>query len=96
MVLNTVFVTMAFCSGMPLLLPFAFFSVFVTYWVDKVAMLRFYAKPPTMGDDLHKVLLLVVVISSLKTLPHSPRLLVLVSAVMCCVYLVHCHATSLR
>ncbi len=56
-ILNTVFVTLAFSSGMPLLLPFAFFALALSYWIDKYALLRVYAKPPSMGDDLHQVAL---------------------------------------
>jgi hypothetical protein len=54
-VLNTLFITLTFCSGMPLLLPIAFVSLCVTYWMDKVAVTRFYSKPPNMGDDLARV-----------------------------------------
>ncbi len=54
-VMNTVFITLMFCSGMPLLLPIAFCALFVTYWVDKYSLVRFYGKPPNMGDDLAKV-----------------------------------------
>jgi hypothetical protein len=57
-VLNTVFVTMAYCSGLPLLLPFAFIAIVVMYWIEKYAILRFYAKPPSMGASLALVHLL--------------------------------------
>ena len=54
-VLNSVFITLMFCSGMPLLLPIACVTMALTYWVDKYAILRVYAKPPTMGSDLANV-----------------------------------------
>ena len=59
-ILNTVFVTLMFCGGVPVLLPFAFFAIFLTLQVDKLAMLKFYALPPSMDEALakHAVLLL--------------------------------------
>lgn len=55
MVLNTVFVTMMYCSGQPLLLPFAAFSLTLFYWFEKYSVLRHFSKPPNMGEDLGKV-----------------------------------------
>jgi hypothetical protein len=49
-VLNTVFITLAYCSSLPLLLPFAFCAMLVMYWVEKITLLRFYARPPNMGQ----------------------------------------------
>jgi hypothetical protein len=43
---NTVFVTLMYSSGMPILLPIAAVSFFVSFWVDKYLFLRFYRKPP--------------------------------------------------
>ena len=54
-VLNSVFVTLTFCSGLPLLLPIACASMLLTYWVDKSTLLRLYQKPPNMGEDLANV-----------------------------------------
>lgn len=54
-VLNTIFVTMAYCSGLPLLLPFAFLACVVMYWVEKFALFRVCAKPPNMGSSLAEV-----------------------------------------
>jgi len=33
-------------GGIPLLLPFACLTFFVTFWVDKILLLRMYNKPP--------------------------------------------------
>lgn len=49
--LNTVFITLAYSSALPLLLPFAFLALFVMYWVEKITLLRFYAKPPKMNEN---------------------------------------------
>lgn len=58
--LNTVFITLAYCSALPLLLPFSFIAMFVMYWVEKFTLLRFYGKPPKMGEDFaHLVLKLL-------------------------------------
>lgn len=35
--LNTLFVTMFYSGGLPLLLPFAAFSFFMTFWIDKLS-----------------------------------------------------------
>ena len=44
-VLNTVFVTMFYSGGIPLLLPLACVSIATTFWLDKVMLLRFYRRP---------------------------------------------------
>jgi hypothetical protein len=54
-ILNSIFITMTFCSGMPLLIPIACVSLMLTYWVDKFAVLRVYAKPHNMGGDMARV-----------------------------------------
>lgn len=51
-VLNTVFVTLAYAGGLPILIPIGFLSLVMSYWVDKVTLLRLYAKPPYMEEDL--------------------------------------------
>jgi Ran GTPase-activating protein (RanGAP) involved in mRNA processing and transport len=43
--LNTLFVTMFYCGGIPILLPFATVMVFVSYFVDKYMLMRVYRKP---------------------------------------------------
>lgn len=52
--LNTVYISLMFGSGMPLLYFFGFVSFFCTYWVDKFAFLRIYQTPPRYNKDLMK------------------------------------------
>jgi hypothetical protein len=54
-ILNSVFITLTFAAGLPLLMPIACASMLLTYWVDKYALLRLYARPPSMGDDIAQV-----------------------------------------
>merc|ERR1712222_28984 len=44
--LNTVFCTLTYSAGMPLLLPFASLCMWLNYWVDKLILLRFSRRPP--------------------------------------------------
>lgn len=37
MTLNTLFVSLAYCSGLPILLPIACISFTLTFWVDKIS-----------------------------------------------------------
>jgi hypothetical protein len=43
--LNTLFVTLLFSAGMPVLLPFAGLSFMICYMMDKMLLLRLYLKP---------------------------------------------------
>lgn len=43
-VLATIFVTLTFCAGIPLLLPLTFGILFVQYWVDKFLVFQYYRK----------------------------------------------------
>ncbi|RQM24329.1 hypothetical protein B5M09_001604 [Aphanomyces astaci] len=43
LVLNTVFVTMMYCGGIPILLPIAAASCLITYSCDKVTLMRLYS-----------------------------------------------------
>ena len=52
--LNSVYISLMFGSGMPLLYLFGFVSFFLTYWVDKFAFLRIYQTPPRYNKDLMK------------------------------------------
>lgn len=47
-ILTTIFVTLMFSSGMPLLYACAFLFLFVTYWVDKILLFRYYQYPPNI------------------------------------------------
>eukprot|EP00936_MAST-01D_sp_MAST-1D-sp1_P002018 g2018.t1 len=59
-ILNTVFVTLMFCGGVPILLLFAFFAILLTLLIDKLAMLKFYALPPSMDEALAKQAVLLL------------------------------------
>jgi hypothetical protein len=50
--LNSLFVSMLYCGGMPILLPFAFFSSLISYHMDKIALFRIYALPPNYNEKL--------------------------------------------
>lgn len=39
---STVFVAMTFSSGLPIMYVICFVSLFITYWVDKILLLRYY------------------------------------------------------
>lgn len=45
-ILNTLFTTMLYCGGIPLLLPCAACAFLLTYCVDKLTFLRLYRVPP--------------------------------------------------
>ena len=57
LVLNTVFVTLAYSSGMPILIPFAMCAMVTMYWTEKYSLLRVCAKPPNLGPSLAEVVL---------------------------------------
>ena len=44
---NTFTTTLLFSSALPILIPFACLSFAVTYWVDKIMLLRYYRSPAT-------------------------------------------------
>lgn len=50
--MNTLFTTLLYCAGMPYLLPMAAGSFLLSYWIDKVLLLRFYEKPPSYDENL--------------------------------------------
>lgn len=51
-VLNTVFVTMAYYSGLPLLLPMASIGFIIFFWVDKILILRSYQRPARIDEAM--------------------------------------------
>jgi len=51
-ILNTLFVSLLFSSGMPLLVPICFLTFFSYYWVDKIMLLRFFSLPPRVDATL--------------------------------------------
>jgi hypothetical protein len=50
--LNSLFVSMLYAGGMPILLPFAFLSSLISYHMDKIALFRIYALPPNYNEKL--------------------------------------------
>lgn len=50
--LNTLFVTLAYSSGMPLLLLLAAVAFGTCYWVDMLLVLRYYRRPPQYDEAL--------------------------------------------
>ena len=61
-ILTTIFITLMFSSGMPLLYGCAFMFLFITYWVDKWLLLRYYQYPPNIDlflDTYCNVIILI-------------------------------------
>eukprot|EP00743_Colponemidia_sp_Colp-15_P002280 GILK01002471.1.p1 GENE.GILK01002471.1~~GILK01002471.1.p1 ORF type:complete len:780 (-),score=110.70 GILK01002471.1:227-2566(-) len=52
--LNTVFVSLLYSSGLPILIPLATICVFIAYWVDKYMLLRKCRKPPAYDNRISK------------------------------------------
>eukprot|EP00899_Mesostigma_viride_P018898 jgi/Mesvir1/27009/Mv20716-RA.1 len=50
--LNTLFVTMAFAGGLPMLQPIAFIMLACHFWMDKFELFRLCRKPPMYSNDL--------------------------------------------
>jgi len=53
--LNTLFVTLIFAGGIPLLIPLACLNYFLTFLVDKFFLLTYYTKPPNYDASLAKM-----------------------------------------
>ena len=51
-VLNTLMITFLYCGGLPLLMPIAFVSFLVSYWMDKWLLCRYYAKPVALDSSI--------------------------------------------
>jgi hypothetical protein len=54
-VLTAVFVCMTYGAGMPLLIPVAAATLFVSFWVDKLSFFRLYRTPPTLGATASRI-----------------------------------------
>jgi hypothetical protein len=50
--LNTLFCTLIYSSGLPLLVPFATVTVFLVYWCDKFVLLRGSKRPPAFDQSV--------------------------------------------
>lgn len=46
-ILNVIYITLMFSTGLPFLYIIAFISFFLMYWVDKILLLRCYKNPPS-------------------------------------------------
>jgi hypothetical protein len=53
-ILSTIFVTMTYSSGLPMLYFISFISFLVTYWTDKFLVLRYFSKTEGLNKDLSK------------------------------------------
>lgn len=51
--LNTIFVTLFYCSGMPILLFFASISLIMQFWVEKYLLINYYARPPNYEHQVN-------------------------------------------
>ncbi|CAD8150635.1 unnamed protein product [Paramecium pentaurelia] len=51
--LNTIFVTLFYCSLIPLMLPLGFLALLIHFLVQKFLLLKFYRKPPSYDEALH-------------------------------------------
>eukprot|EP00743_Colponemidia_sp_Colp-15_P005010 GILK01005396.1.p1 GENE.GILK01005396.1~~GILK01005396.1.p1 ORF type:complete len:784 (+),score=111.46 GILK01005396.1:81-2432(+) len=59
-IMNTIFVTMLYCSGLPILLPFAAASLTLVYWADKILFLRVCQRPPAYDEAASSLVLSVL------------------------------------
>lgn len=55
LVLNTLFVTMCYCGGVPILLPIASIACFANYYFDKLTIIRLYSVRTTYDEALGKL-----------------------------------------
>ena len=58
--LNTIAVTLAFCPGLPILLPIATVSLTLAYAVDKYLIVKFYRRPPPYNSKLPEKVLSIL------------------------------------
>jgi hypothetical protein len=52
--INSVWVTMMYSTGIPVLYLATAFSFFLTYWFDKLLFTRFYKSPPLYSMEMAK------------------------------------------
>lgn len=62
-ILNSIFVTLFFSSGIPILYSFICIFLFLNYWVDKILLLKFYRTPPQYDIKLSKYFNLVIIMA---------------------------------
>ena len=61
--LNVIFVTLTYSSGMPILYPIAACTFSIMYMTDKIALLRLYNRPPMYKASLAKLTLNILPIA---------------------------------
>jgi len=54
-VLNTISIALTLSAGMPILYVCTFLFLFLTYWIDKLMILRFYRTPPQMDLSISRM-----------------------------------------
>ncbi|KRX00622.1 hypothetical protein PPERSA_00849 [Pseudocohnilembus persalinus] len=64
-VLNTIFVTLLYSSGMPIMIPIGAISLLIQYWSFKQSILRYKRKPPEVDTSLHDSVLTILPFSIL-------------------------------
>uniref|UniRef100_K3X9A9 CSC1/OSCA1-like 7TM region domain-containing protein n=1 Tax=Globisporangium ultimum (strain ATCC 200006 / CBS 805.95 / DAOM BR144) TaxID=431595 RepID=K3X9A9_GLOUD len=60
MILNSVFVTMVFCGGSPVLLFIASIAAAGTFWLDKLSLLHMYSIKTTYDEELGEIALQIL------------------------------------
>lgn len=61
--LNIIFVILTFSSGFPVLYLFLFSFLFITYWVDKFLLFKFYRQPPKYDLYLSYIFNSIIILS---------------------------------
>ena len=59
-ILTTIFVTLVYSSGMPILYVCCFLFFIITYWIDKWMLLRFYKMPPSTDLFIAKLFNIII------------------------------------
>lgn len=57
--LALLFFAMTYSAGLPIMMFMTTVAYFIYFYVDKLLLLRYYAKPPKMGDAIMEVLSLI-------------------------------------
>lgn len=73
--LNLVFVAMTYSGGMFAMNVLTFMFLFITYWVDKAMLLRFYRRPPHREDALQRQVFTVVTLFKTTMIPSMSSVL---------------------
>lgn len=58
--LSMLFFSMTYATGLPLLMPMAFATLTISFYIDKMLLLRFYKKPPHMNDGVMQIILKIL------------------------------------